>query len=292
MTTAINPMCAPERPTWWHPRYNCIPQELRDKDIWLRWSNEERDGKITKIPYRADGRGMAKTNEPSTWSTFEAVAKNKIGSGLGCVVKDEFVVIDLDHVLDPETRTIETWAKEIVERCQSYTEISPSGAGLHIWVKGKLPVGRHRVGRMEMYDHTSPRYMTVSGNIYGECAEIRAVELTDIHRKMCEGADPQAKGEKAANGLKKHATPQELREELSKGNWQPYYDSQSQADLAYCRLIAPECDNDKARIDVAFRASGLMRPKWDERRGEQKYGEMTITKAMSGIVSVATFYAC
>jgi putative DNA primase/helicase len=30
-----------------------------------------------------------------------------------------------------------------------------------------------------------------------------------------------------------------------------------------------------------------MRPKWDERRGEQTYGEMTITKALSGIVSVS-----
>jgi putative DNA primase/helicase len=78
---------------------------------------------------------MAKTNDPSSWSSFEAAARNKLGSGLGCVITDDFVVIDLDHVFDPETKTIEPWAKEIVDQCRSYTEISPSGTGLHIWSK-------------------------------------------------------------------------------------------------------------------------------------------------------------
>ena len=195
---------------------------------------------------------MAKTNDPSSWSSFEAAARNKLGSGLGCVITDDFVVIDLDHVFDPETKTIEPWAKEIVDQCRSYTEISPSGTGLHIWSKGKLPVGHHRVGRMEMYGHTSPRYMTVSGHTYGVCTEIRAIDLADLHRKMCDGAAPQAKSEKQANVLTRSATPQELREELSKGSWQAYYDSQSQADLAYCRLIAAACDNDRTRIDACF----------------------------------------
>jgi hypothetical protein len=31
-----------------------------------------------------------------------------------------------------------------------------------------------------------------------------------------------------------------------------------------------------------------MRPKWDEHRGEQTYGEMTIAKALSGVVSASS----
>jgi primase-polymerase (primpol)-like protein len=85
-------------------------------------------------------------------------------AGIGFVLTpdDPFAGIDLDHCRDPETGEIEPWASEIVDRFQSYTEISPSGAGIRIFIRGTLPAGkgRHR-GRVEVYDRG--RFLTVTG---------------------------------------------------------------------------------------------------------------------------------
>jgi primase-polymerase (primpol)-like protein len=58
------------------------------------------------------------------------------------------------------------------------------------------------------------------------------------------------------------------------------YSSHSEADQALCGHLAWWLDRDPARIDAAFRQSGLMRPKWDERHGEETYGQRTIRKAL------------
>jgi hypothetical protein len=60
------------------------------------------------------------------------------------------------------------------------------------------------------------------------------------------------------------------------------YGSASEADLAFCGQLVFWCQGDRQRIDALFRQSGLMRPKWDERRGEKTYGQRTIDKALEG----------
>jgi primase-polymerase (primpol)-like protein len=60
------------------------------------------------------------------------------------------------------------------------------------------------------------------------------------------------------------------------------YRSHSEADLALCALLAFWTGGDAARIDHLFRASGLMRPKWDEARGAHTYGAATIACALRG----------
>src|SRR5207302_6323653 len=60
------------------------------------------------------------------------------------------------------------------------------------------------------------------------------------------------------------------------------YDTPSQADQALCNLLAFWCQGDTSRMDGLFRQSGLMRAKWDERRGEQTYGQKTIAKSLKG----------
>ena len=60
------------------------------------------------------------------------------------------------------------------------------------------------------------------------------------------------------------------------------YPSHSEADQALCNLLAWWTGGDAARVDGLFRRSGLMRGKWDERRGEPTYGERTIATAIAG----------
>lgn len=97
-----------------------------------------------------DGR----TNNPEEWTTYDKAAAN-IGKtathrdtkyldaqgqapiitapieGPGLVLADGYCGIDLDHVID-ESGTLAEWAQTIVDRLDTYTEISPSGNGLHL----------------------------------------------------------------------------------------------------------------------------------------------------------------
>lgn len=69
--------------------------------------------------------------------------------------------MDLDGCLDPETGEAEPWAMQIVEDLSSYTEVSPSGTGLHVIARAELPEGRRRDDKIEMYDRG--RFFTVTG---------------------------------------------------------------------------------------------------------------------------------
>jgi hypothetical protein len=74
---------------------------------------------------------------------------------------------------------------------------------------------------------------------------------------------------------------------LWRGDTSRYYGDDSAADLALCSHLAFWTGDDPARVDSLFRGSGLMRPKWDERRGDSTYGWMTIEKALGGAVYTA-----
>ena len=54
--------------------------------------------------------------------------------------------------------------------------------------------------------------------------------------------------------------------------------SESEADMAFVKQMYYWCKADTQLMDACFRASELMRPKWDHTRGDKTYGQMTIAK--------------
>jgi putative DNA primase/helicase len=111
---------------------------LADEQRWLSWRNEQRGDKLTKVPYYAPGR-KASSTDPSTWrirSEAEACAKRVVNGqrgGVGVVLGDlgadlHLCGLDLDSCL--HDGAITPWAAAILNVVQTYTEISPSGAGL------------------------------------------------------------------------------------------------------------------------------------------------------------------
>jgi putative DNA primase/helicase len=54
--------------------------------------------------------------------------------------------------------------------------------------------------------------------------------------------------------------------------------SASEADMALIKQLYYWCKGDQQLMDQCFRASGRMRLKWDQQRGDSTYGEMTIQK--------------
>ena len=149
-----------------------IPDSLTELDQWIVWRYEQRDGKPTKVPYQINGR-LASSTDPNTWCSFDEALKTwqqhpNHWSGIGFVfaATDRFFGIDLDQCLDAAGK-LKPWAQPIMERFfDSYAEISPSGRGIKIWAKGRLPGAGTAFpmgdGRVEIYDQA--RYFTVTGN--------------------------------------------------------------------------------------------------------------------------------
>ena len=143
-----------------------LPDALVEREQWVCWREEERDGKPTKVPVTPGNGGFASSTDPDTWSSFEdAVEYVETGDveGIGFVFTDDdpVVGVDLDDCREPDTCEVEPPARDIIDRLDSYTEVSPSGTGFHVLLKGELSQGRNRRGSVELYD--SARYFTVTG---------------------------------------------------------------------------------------------------------------------------------
>ena len=153
-----------------NPFYGQIPSELRERDQWVLMRHEaegRKNEKLAKIPYQSNGT-KASTTSPSTWASFEQVSEvfdggNYDGIGFVFAQADPYVGVDLDRCRDPETGIVERWAQKIINRLETYTEVSVSGTGFHCYVKATLPPnGKKRDGGLEIY--SSKRYFVVSGN--------------------------------------------------------------------------------------------------------------------------------
>lgn len=87
-------------------------------------------------------------------------------AGVGLVMSkdDDLIGIDLDNAIMNDG-TVKDWAAAIICQVNSYTEVSPSGTGLHIWIRGQLPAGgsRRKVGDGLLEVYEKARYFTVTG---------------------------------------------------------------------------------------------------------------------------------
>jgi hypothetical protein len=276
------------------PRYDQIPEELRALRNWVVWKLEKRTGgrgvvHTTKVPYSAQSNKHAKTNSPATWSDFgTATEALKRGyEGLGFCLVAPYVGVDLDGCRPDGTD--EPWAARIINDLDSYSELSPSGTGVHVIAKGELPDGKrqkdmggdhHGVG---LYDAARGRYLTMTGcriRGNGTIAE-RTAELAAIHARLFPPkekpgaeASPDADDELLERARKAKDGGKFSR--LWNGQWEGDYASASEADLALCMKLAFWTRRDAARIDALFRQSLLMREKWNR----ADYRQATIATAI------------
>jgi hypothetical protein len=111
------------------------------------WKNVPKPGKdgvtkIAKVPFTPDGSASGWT-DPMKWGTFqECVAKAKAGgfNGIGMVFNgDGYVGIDIDGCRNPATGEIAPWALPRIRAADSYTEVSPSGTGVKIFLRSSSP---------------------------------------------------------------------------------------------------------------------------------------------------------
>lgn len=177
-----------------------IPQSLRHLEKVKCWVNYTG----SKVPVNPNRLCNAKSTVSKTWGNYVTAVQNvgksasvKVGKdtylqetvqGVGLVLGSVSGLcgIDLDDVIDSEGN-IDPVASEIIEMMDSYTELSPSGTGIHILFTGKCPVTGVKVnpgGKFrEMY--SEGRYFTVTGNVYQNRDKVqkRTVQADKVFRQ-------------------------------------------------------------------------------------------------------------
>jgi putative DNA primase/helicase len=272
-----------------------IPKELQDLRQWVCWkkgANQE-NGKPTKLPIDAMTGRFAKVSDPSTFTTMQEaiIAEKQFGlDGIGFVFTGKgYFGIDLDDC--PEELK-----NEFINHMQSYSETSQSGNGIHIICKGQLPKGRNRVKGIEMYD--DKRYFIMTGDKIGNYDLVDGTEkVKHLYNKYLKKETTKpitsvvvqdsitlddttliTKAQRSKSGQQFSL--------LMQGIWAGQYPSQSEADLAFCNLLAFWSGKDADQMDRIFRISALMRDKWDRKQSGSTYGKLTIDKAIENCQAV------
>lgn len=282
--------------------YSKLPEALKKERRFVLWKLGTRPGgdKPTKVPVSALTGYGAKSNDPDTWADF-GTALEKADyygcDGIGIMLGDGLFGVDIDHALGSGKAEVD----EIVGALASYAEVSQSGDGVHVLCLGSLPKGRRRKGNVEMYD--SARFFALTGNVYEGHAAIRdcTEAIKPIYEKYLGDRKPEVPPQGAyvfEREPRKVSVPRsplsdsEVLEKarsarnassfnlLYEGQWQGVYPSQSEADFALCSLLAFWTNKDAEQMDRLFRSSGLMREKWDAKRGDMTYGEQCVSRAV------------
>ena len=140
-----------------------IPRELKVRPQWVVW--EVVGEKPDKVPYSARTGRKASSTDLLTWSTFEEAVEayercEYAGLGFMFSSGDPYTGIDLDDCVGEDGK-IAPWALELVRYFDSYTELSATGTGLHIIVRGDVP--NRRKSEIEVY--SSKRFFTITGHV-------------------------------------------------------------------------------------------------------------------------------
>ena len=157
--------------------------EFVNTSQWVTWRLETRDRKPTKVPYaprsaRKTGPDAGHVGDWGTLSDALGAMRRRRHHGVGLVLPEGLVCVDLDRCTTEPFGPLEPWAREIVERLDTFTEYSPSGTGVHVWLRGAKPGTKCRRGTVEIYGGPYGRYITVTGRGFSRWGESGIAERT------------------------------------------------------------------------------------------------------------------
>jgi hypothetical protein len=176
---------------------NQIPTRLRERAQWVCWKYVSRDGRRTKVPINPRYGWNASVSDPNSWGGFEDAVHYSEHSetieGIAFVFSadDPFCGIDVDDCLDEQGKLL--WGEDLLAPLATYTEVSPSGRGLKLFLEGKKPdfarcrrtgFGPDKQGEVEGYVHS--RVFAVTGRVWGTTFDVvnRQAELEELCRRL------------------------------------------------------------------------------------------------------------
>lgn len=183
-----------------------IPTIIRERRQWVCWQYVYRDGKPTKVPINPHTGERASSTAPATWGTFELAlalcrdSNDLAGIGYVFTEDDPHAGFDLDGCI-VEGR-IAPEARQIIQDVSSYTEISPSGRGVKIFVSARKPLyAGCRGDEVNGFDHIEvydcKRFFVVTGNHVSETPttiEPRQSEMDELCNRLWPIRSPDLKG--------------------------------------------------------------------------------------------------
>lgn len=268
-----------------------VEESLQDLGwcVWKYVEKPDNPGKPFKVPFDLKGKRLSKS-DPEGWLSWEDV-KDVEQKGFRLSKGGNRSVIDLDKVRDPETGEIDPWAEELVEELMTYTEVSPSGTGLHLVMCGEKPEGGrtkfdYKGHRIEVYSHD--HYLTYTGDTLDFLDIIKSghewldanvpVDNSRETKVIHDPATLSVDDEKIVRDLSAVPYKNDVFNKLfHAGDWESLgIPSASEADLTLLNKLA-WATKDPDQIDRIFRSSGLYREKWDR----EDYRSKSIDKALS-----------
>ncbi len=168
MTDSQTPVVVP--PVW-----DNIPADLANRQQWLLWKFEAKEGqaKPAKIPYYVSGGrragGQGEERDRQRLATLSVVRRayergGWSGVGFGFLPDDGLIGIDIDGAIDPVTGVVTERCAKIIKACHSYTEYSPSGKGVHIITLGTTHINKSNDIGLEIF--SSKQYFTFTGRLF------------------------------------------------------------------------------------------------------------------------------
>jgi len=277
--------------------YEKIPEALKAQAAFCLWKYEERNGKMTKVPYSLNG-AKANPADKSTFANYRLVTAKLNGyDGIGMGVFGEFCAVDIDHCVYGDK--VDEIAQDIISTMNSYTETSPSGTGIRIIFKadgfyydrGRYYINNQKKGLEVYVAGATKKFVTLTGNALNEMGvEERSAEIAQVlekymvrPQKIASTPEVKAPGsylsDESVVSKAQHSKQGEKFQALWDGSTAGH-NSASEADMALANILAFWCGGDLEQMDRLFRVSGLMRDKWDRPQSGSTYGKLTLEKAV------------
>ncbi|WP_437072126.1 hypothetical protein [Streptomyces sp. enrichment culture] len=140
----------------------------------------------TKVPLTTAGKAASST-DPQTWATFDEASSSSAGVGLGFVLSDvdRIACLDLDHAFAPDG-SLKPWAEDIVSAAgATYTEVSASGEGLHVFGCADVRQGRRirREGGYAVEVYGTGRFIAMTNRPFRGAPSTLA-DINDLVRRL------------------------------------------------------------------------------------------------------------
>ena len=275
-----------------------VPDEMKNKPNWVivRTRLNEEKGRLDKFLIDIHTGKMAKSDDPTTWATFDEAreyAKYHGGVALAYALdgKDGIACIDLDDCIE-ENGDFSEFAHKVFNAADGmYCEKSVSGNGLHFFGKTQGMDVRtfSEDGEMEFY--RGAHFIAMTGDYYGgtELKSFDEPQMKNIIESKCAKRTVLNGQGAGVEGLSR-MSDRDVVERAEKGrdgqrfkslyNGQDIKGDHSRSDMSLMNMLAFYCNGDKEQMLRIFATSGLYRPEKSD-----NYYECTVIKAIRDTVT-------
>lgn len=238
--------------------FESVPTSLRASQRWGCWvyvfKNAEKPRKLPVNPRTGEALPV---DRPELWGTFEdavqAVVTRK-ANGIGYLLGEGVVGIDIDNCVGDD---MAYWVRKLVERSETYAELSPSGKGVHLLFKSEVDAVKSRFDYIGVEFYSRGRYFTFTGK---QVSQVDSVATSDNF------VDFIREAQDANEYVRRKTKEGSAMAGLFKGDFSRYA-SQSEADFALMASVISYVNGDLDRARKILWLSGLARDKWERPDG-------------------------